>query len=235
MVIFMQKLKRALCFCLALSMAVLLTGCRRNVGGTSSVESTSSVGGTTSTSSQAKPTASPSASPLPSAPGTGSGITSSALSDPAGSANGTDLQQLYDEVKNTYGEHYYPTRKLSPAELEETFGISTDLYSEFIADTSSGEDAPDTLVIIKALEGKEQEVEDKLNAHRETLLNDTKWEGSREKIEASRVYRNGAYVFYVMLGDVTDETLSGEGLMEALGKEIDKGIDAIENFLNNMM
>jgi hypothetical protein len=122
MVIFMQKLKRALCFCLALSMAVLLTGCRRNVGGTSSVESTSSVGSTTSTASQAKPTASPSASPLPSAPGTGSGITSSALSDPAGSANGTDLQQLYDEVKNTYGEHYYPTRKLSPAELEETFG-----------------------------------------------------------------------------------------------------------------
>ena len=49
------------------------------------------------------------------------------------------------------------------------------------------------------------------------------------------MYRNGAYVFYVMLGDVTDDALSGEGLMEALGKEIDKGIDAIENFLNNMM
>jgi len=225
----MQKLKRALCFCLALSMAALLTGCRRNVGGTSSVDST------TSTASQALPTASPSASPLPSAPDTVSGTASSELSDPAGSADGTDLQQLYAEVKNTYGEHYYPTHKLSPTELEETFGISTDLYSEFIADTSSKEDAPDMLVIIKALEGKEQEVEDKLNAHRETLLNDTKWEGSREKIEASRVYRNGAYVFYVMLGDVTDDALSGEGLMEALGKEIDKGIDAIENFLNNMM
>lgn len=38
-----------------------------------------------------------------------------------------------------------------------------------------------------------------------------------------------------MLGDVEDDTLSGEGLMEALGKEVDKGIDAIRNFFTGNM
>ena len=57
----------------------------------------------------------------------------------------------------------------------------------------------------------------------------------KEKIEASKVYNNGRYVFYVMLGDVEDDTLSGEGLMEALGKEVDKGIDAIRNFFTGNM
>ena len=90
-------------------------------------------------------------------------------------------------------------------------------------------------MIVKAKEGKEQQVEDKLNAYRRKLLEDTQWEGSKEKIEASRVYRNGSYVFYVMLGEAGDNTLSGEGLMEALGKEIDRGIDAIEDFFERMM
>ena len=204
MVISMQTLKRALCLCLALSFSVLLTGCRRNVGNTNS----SMVESTGSAVSSALPSPSPEVSdPLP-----GSSVNPS---DPAGSADGADIQQLYRELKSTYGENYYPTKRLNASELEEQFGISTDLYSEFIADTSSEEGVPDTLVIIKALEGMEQEVETKL--------------------KASKVYSNGAYVFYVMLGDVTDDTLSGEGLMEALGKEIDKGIDAIEKFFDDMM
>lgn len=220
----MQTLKRALCICLALSFSVLLTGCRRNVGNNTSsmVESTGS----------AVSSALPSPSPEVSDPLTGSGTDSS---DPVGSADGADIQRLYSELKSTYGENYYPTNRLDANELEEQFGITTDMYSEFIADTSSETDVPDTLVIIKALEGKEQDVEDKLNEYRDSLLNDANWETSREKIEASRVHRNGAYVFYVMLGDVTDDTLSGEGLMEALGKEIDRGIDAIENFFKDMM
>lgn len=224
MVISMQTLKRALCLCLALSFSVLLTGCRRNVGNTNS----SMVESTGSAVSSALPSPSPEVSdPLP-----GSSVNPS---DPTGSADGADIQQLYRELKSTYGENYYPTKRLNASELEEQFGISTDLYSEFIADTSSEEGVPDTLVIIKALEGMEQEVETKLKDYRDKLLNDTQWEGSREKIEASKVYSNGAYVFYVMLGDVTDDALSGEGLMEALGKEIDKGIDAIEKFFDDMM
>jgi len=225
----MQTMKRALCFCLALSMALLFTGCRRNV------DDTSSVGSTTSTVSSALPSPLPSPSPEASSPGPASGTPDPDLSDPVGSADGADIRQLYEELKSTYGEHYYPTKKLDAGELEEQFGISTDLYSEFIADTSAEDGVPDTLVIVKALEGKEQEVEDKLNAYRDSLLADEAMTAGREKVEASKVHRNGLYVFYVMLGETPDDTLSGEGLMEALGKEIDKGIDAIEKFFDDMM
>ena len=224
----MQTLKRALCFCLALSMAVLFTGCRRNVG------NTSSTGNTSGTLSSPLPTATPSPSPSASAPGTNSG-SSADLSDPVGSADGSDIRRLYEELKTTYGDSYYPTRRLNTNELEEQFGISTDLYSEFIADTSSDKDVPDTLVIIKALEGKEQEVETKLKDYRDSLLADETITAGREKIEASRVHRNGLYVFYIMLGETPVDTLSGDGMMETLGKEIDRGIEAIEKFFEDMM
>lgn len=211
----MQKMKRLLCLCLAFSLAGLLTGCRRNVGNTASaVESNYN-----DTLSSTMPDTSPGTSSTP----------------PAGSAQNGSLEEMYEHLKSTYGEAYYPDRRLDAAGLTETFGISEELYDEFIAEVSQDNQKPDALVIVKAKEGKEQQVEDKLNAYRRKLLEDTQWEGSKEKIEASRVYRNGSYVFYVMLGEAGDNTLSGEGLMEALGKEIDRGIDAIEDFFERMM
>lgn len=210
--------KTGLCFCMALLLGMLFTGCRSNVDETNSTGNISSSSGGTMSSTM--PTPSPSASPAP----------SSVIPD-----ENYSLDDMYNEVKDTYGERYYPNQKIEADELEETFGIGDDLYDNFIADRVTGEEAPDTLVIIEAKEGKEDEVKQKLEDYRQKLLDDANWAESKEKIEASKVYSNGRYVFYVMLGDVEDDTLSGEGLMEALGKEVDKGIDAIRNFFTGNM
>lgn len=210
--------KTGLCFCMALLLGMLFTGCRSNVDETNSTGNISSSSGGTMSSTM--PTPSPSASPAP----------SSVIPD-----ENYSLEDMYNEIKDTYGERYYPNQKIEADELEETFGIGDDLYDNFIADRVTGEEAPDTLVIIEAKEGKEDEVKQKLEDYRQKLLDDADWAESKEKIEASKVYSNGRYVFYVMLGDVEDDTLSGEGLMEALGKEVDKGIDAIRNFFTGNM
>ena len=210
--------KTGLCFCMALLLGMLFTGCRSNVDETNSTGNISSSSGGTMSSTM--PTPSPSASPAP----------SSVIPD-----ENYSLEDMYNEIKDTYGERYYPNQKIEADELEETFGIGDDLYDNFIADRVTGEEAPDTLVIIEAKEGKEDEVKQKLEDYRQKLLDDANWAESKEKIEASKVYNNGRYVFYVMLGDVEDDTLSGEGLMEALGKEVDKGIDAIRNFFTGNM
>lgn len=210
--------KTGLCFCMALLLGMLFTGCRSNVDETNSTGNISSSSGGTMSSTM--PTPSPSASPAP----------SSVIPD-----ENYSLEDMYNEIKDTYGERYYPNQKIEADELEETFGIGDDLYDNFIADRVTGEEAPDTLVIIEAKEGKEDEVKQKLEDYRQKLLDDADWAESKEKIEASKVYNNGRYVFYVMLGDVEDDTLSGEGLMEALGKEVDKGIDAIRNFFTGNM
>ena len=210
--------KTGLCFCMALLLGMLFTGCRSNVDETNSTGNISSSSGGTMSSTM--PTPSPSASPAP----------SSVIPD-----ENYSLDDMYNEIKDTYGERYYPNQKIEADELEETFGIGDDLYDNFIADRVTGDEAPDTLVIIEAKEGKEDEVKQKLEDYRQKLLDDANWAESKEKIEASKVYNNGRYVFYVMLGDVEDDTLSGEGLMEALGKEVDKGIDAIRNFFTGNM
>lgn len=210
--------KTGLCFCMALLLGMLFTGCRSNVDETNSTGNISSSSG--GTMSSTTPTPSPSASPAP----------SSVIPD-----ENYSLEDMYNEIKDTYGERYYPNQKIEADELEETFGIGDDLYDNFIADRVTGEEVPDTLVIIEAKEGKEDEVKQKLEDYRQKLLDDADWAESKEKIEASKVYNNGRYVFYVMLGDVEDDTLSGEGLMEALGKEVDKGIDAIRNFFTGNM
>ena len=210
--------KTGLCFCMALLLGMLFTGCRSNVDETNSTGNISSSSGGTMSSTM--PTPSPSASPAP----------SSVIPD-----ENYSLDDMYNEIKDTYGERYYPNQKIEADELEETFGIGDDLYDNFIADRVTGDEAPDTLVIIEAKEGKEDEVKQKLEDYRQKLLDDADWAESKEKIEASKVYNNGRYVFYVMLGDVEDDTLSGEGLMEALGKEVDKGIDAIRNFFTGNM
>lgn len=210
--------KTGLCFCMALLLGMLFTGCRSNVDKNNSTGNITSSGGTMSST---MPSPSASASPTPSSESPEEGNYS--------------LEDMYEKIKDTYGERYYPNQKIKADELNETFGIGEDLYDDFIADRVTGEETPDTLVIIKAKEGKEGEVKQKLEDYRQKLLDDANWADSKEKIEASQVYTNGQYVFYVMLGDVDDDTLSGEGLMEALGKEVDKGIDAIRNFFTGNM
>ena len=210
--------KTGLCFCMALLLGMLFTGCRSNVDKNNSTGNITSSGGTMSST---MPSPSASASPTPSAESPEEGSYS--------------LKDMYEKIKDTYGDRYYPNQQIEADELEKTFGIGEDLYDDFIADRVTGEETPDTLVIIKAKEGKEGEVKQKLEDYRQKLLDDANWADSKEKIEASQVYTNGQYVFYVMLGDVDDDTLSGEGLMEALGKEVDKGIDAIRNFFTGNM
>lgn len=211
--------KTGLCFCMALLLGMLFTGCRSNVDENNSTGNISSSSGGTMSSTMPSPSAS--ASPTPSAESPEEGSYS--------------LKDMYEKIKDTYGDRYYPNQQIEADELEKTFGIGEDLYDDFIADRVTGEETPDTLVIIKAKEGKEGEVKQKLEDYRQKLLDDANWADSKEKIEASQVYTNGQYVFYVMLGDVDDDTLSGEGLMEALGKEVDKGIDAIRNFFTGNM
>lgn len=203
---------------MALLLGMLFTGCRSNVDENNSTGNITSSGGTMSST---MPSPSASASPTPSAESPEEGSYS--------------LKDMYEKIKDTYGNRYYPNQQIEADELEKTFGIGEDLYDDFIADRVTGEETPDTLVIIKAKEGKEGEVKQKLEDYRQKLLDDANWADSKEKIEASQVYTNGQYVFYVMLGDVDDDTLSGEGLMEALGKEVDKGIDAIRNFFTGNM
>ena len=76
-----------------------------------------------------------------------------------------------------------------------------------------------------------KKIKNKLTAYRQGLINDTmQYPMNLLKIQASKVYVKGDYVFFIMLGYVdsnTEETSTEEQVIEAYKAENQKAVDAI--------
>lgn len=209
---------------LSVMMAVLLicscTGCR-------SKTTTTNKNNTSSTVSGSKSSASPSASASPEA---------SALPDssvmPQEEIPGS-LGTFREALRGVYGEKYYPDTRLTDEEIRTELGMDETLYEEVYAERSAQSAYPDTFIAVKVKEGKTEEVKNKLNAYKERLLQDNNFAAHTDKINAAKVHAEGDYVFFVLLGDVEDGT-SSEGVAEAFGKEIQRGIDAIQEAIGKL-
>lgn len=121
----------------------------------------------------------------------------------------TDLKKA---IVETLGENYWPTYMVDPATLEAAFGITSDMYDDYLAEMPMISAHVDTLVVIQAKEDKVDEVEEALEAYREALVNDTlQYPMNVGKIQASRIETIGNYVCFVQLGaDITEASESGD-------------------------
>lgn len=151
-------------------------------------------------------------SPAPS--GSGSG-------DDAGTGTGDydysqgwteEMTAVKEAVVEALGENYWPTMALMPDMLEGAVGIKSDLYDDYFAEMPMISAHVDTLLIIKAKDGKVDEVEKALNDYRDAKIADTmQYPMNVPKIQGSRVAKFGNYVCFVMLGaDITEELDKGD-------------------------
>ncbi|MGN0477801.1 MAG: DUF4358 domain-containing protein [Hominenteromicrobium sp.] len=202
---------------LAVLLVCSFTGCRSRTNTSSGVSSTVSnaASGTTGGAS-----ASPNASASPH---------TSAAPDTSVAPEGTlgTFGPFREALRGVYGEKYYPDTELSETEIREELGLDDTLYEEVYAERSAQKAHPDTFIAVKVKEGKTEEVKEKLLAYKQRLAQDNSFAAYAEKINAAEVYAEGDYVFFVLLGDVEDN-VSSEGMAEAFGKEIQRGIDAIK-------
>lgn len=138
------------------------------------------------------------------------------------------IKELHTAVKEAYGENYIPSVMAYDEEtMESVFGISDDLYEEFVAEAPMISVHVDTFVAIKAAEGKAEEVEQLLTAYRENLVNNSmQYPMNLNKVEGSRVYRNGDYVFYIMLGslDGTEEDVAAAESQNQIAVDVIEGL-----------
>ncbi len=119
-----------------------------------------------------------------------------------------EMQAVKDAIVETLGENYWPNTAIVPEMLEGTFGITSDMYSDYFGEMPMISTNVDTLVIIKAKDDKVEAVEKALNTYRENLVNDTmQYPMNLGKIQASRIERIGNYVCFVQLGADTMEAL----------------------------
>ena len=125
---------------------------------------------------------------------------------------------------------YWPDMALEPDMLEMSFGISADMYEDYMAEMPMMSAHVDTLVIIRAKDDKVEAVREALEAYREAKVNDTmQYPMNLGKIQASRVETIGSYVMFVQLGgDTTQAEEEGEEAVVALCQERnDKVIEAV--------
>lgn len=97
--------------------------------------------------------------------------------------------------------NYLPSMAIEKDMLTEVYGINMEDVETVIAENAPVSAQVDTFIGIKAKEGKGEAVATALNTYRETLVSDTmQYPMNVAKINASRVYTDGDYVFFTILG-----------------------------------
>lgn len=148
--------------------------------------------------------------------------------------NDVALVDIHEAVKEAYGDAYYPSMQYDETQIEELFGLSSDLYDEIIAEGPMISVHVDTFIAVKAKEGKVDEVESKLNEYRDTLINDAmQYPTNKIKIEASKVVKKGNYVFFILLGEIPMEVQEqgDEAILEEAKNQVNIAVEAIEKAL----
>ncbi len=127
------------------------------------------------------------------------------------------IDELHTALKDAFGEQYYPNTPLDAQMLEATYGVKPEWVEEFVAEIPMIMVNIDTLIIVKPTEGNQENVEKALTDY----LNFQKEDGMAypkdvQKIQAAEVYTEGGYVFFFMIGTVSDDILFMEGEPEEI-------------------
>lgn len=112
-----------------------------------------------------------------------------------------EMEALKTAVVDKLGENYWPNMPVTPDIMEGLFGITADMYEDYLAEMPMISTNVDTLVIIKPKADKAQAVEDALTAYREAKVSDTmQYPMNVGKIQASTIEKIGDYICFIQLG-----------------------------------
>lgn len=112
-----------------------------------------------------------------------------------------DMETIKAAVVDTLGENYWPNTPIPADFMEGTYGITADMYDDYLAEMPMISTNVDTLLIIKAKDGMVETVEKALNTYRDAIVADTmQYPMNVGKIQASRIETIGNYVCFVQLG-----------------------------------
>ena len=145
-----------------------------------------------------------------------------------------EMEQLKAAAVEAAEGGYWPDMALEPDMLEMSFGITSDMYDDYMAEMPMMSAHVDTLLIVKAKEDKLETVQEIVEDYREAKVNDTmQYPMNLGKIQASQVETIGNYVVFVMLGgDTTDvEEQGDEAVVKTCQERNGKVIEAIRGQL----
>lgn len=153
--------------------------------------------------------------------------------DNAGYKNDVAVSEIRDAVAAVYGENYLATMPLDAEMLEMSYGITADMYEEFVAEVPMMSAHVDTLVVVKAKDDKVDAVKAVLEAYRKDQVeNGFHYPMNVPKVQASEIVVYGDYVVYIMLGVVEDVEADEATLLKGFQEQNQLGKAAIEEILS---
>lgn len=139
-------------------------------------------------------------------------------------------------VKKAYGDDYLPAYLLGESEIKDRYGVSGSWYASSYAEVPLMTAHVDELVIFKAKnKDSGKKILKALKKYQKQLKESTlNYPMNQLKIQASRVYKNGDYICFIMLGRIssqTEENGGEEDIIKAYQKQNNKAVKAIKKQL----
>lgn len=164
------------------------------------------------------------------APGLG---TTAVTAEAAAKKKVPSVKKLRNAIVAAYGDNYAASMSLTTDEMNERFGLSSKWYTAAAADIPMMSAHVDTLVIVKSKNSKaKKKIKAKLQEYQQAQIdNALQYPANLLKVQASRIYTKGDYVFFFMLGFIDsdlEETGTEEEQIAAFKEQNQIAVDAVK-------
>lgn len=138
---------------------------------------------------------------------------------------------ILNAIRATYGESYMPNVEIMPDMLEAEFGLTSDMYVEVKAEQPMIGAHADRVVIVKAAEGRADDVAKAFISAKENKINDTfQYPMNLAKINATKIVRNEDFVCFLLVGAVNENVDTTEEEAKQFAEdEVEKGVNAVND------
>lgn len=152
-------------------------------------------------------------------------------------ASAPSASKVAKAVKKAYGDDYLPNYKLGKSEIKDKYGVASSLYSSAYAEVPMMSSHVDELVVFKAKNSSsKKKILSAVKKYQKNLKENTlQYPMNVLKIQASKVYTNGKYVCFFMLGGYVDTAVEENSSEEQIIKEYknlnQKAVNAVKKSL----
>ena len=137
---------------------------------------------------------------------------------------------ILDKVKAAFGEDYLPNMPIEEEMVKETFKLDLGLVEEYVAEMPMNSFHPDKVLIVKAKEGKIDEVVAQLEATKtEMIENGTFYPANLEKVQSIKVVSKGDYAAFFMVGSSNNMSEDPEERLKFAEDEVQKAVTAFNS------
>lgn len=142
------------------------------------------------------------------------------------------LDKILKEVKDAYGDNYYPNIPIDKIFMEDKLGLKSNQYDTFVGEEPMISFHVDKFIAIHPTKGNKDDVEKALKNYKDYLLTKThQYPVNIPKITAAKVVTIDDYVFFLMLGKPCESTTSEAAILKHYEEQNEIAVKAIKKVL----